>query len=527
MPHTSTSPSLAPKSRRALIPIALAASITALDTTVVTVAAPSIRNDLHLSLTDLEWMATSYVLAFASLLLVGGRLTDILGRRRMLQWGMATFAIASIVVAMAPDRTMLLVGRGVQGIGAAIVVPAVLAMLAADLPEEDRHLGSGVFAASAAGSLALGPVFGGVVSEHWHWSWIFWLNLPVVAITVFSVRWAIPALADAGERISRREWWLRLDLPGLVFSSLALGGVTYALLEGQQLGLESPLIWSAVGLSVASLICAVICERRAAYPLLELELLRHPVVAGGTGVQIIWGLAINGVFFFMSLFLQDVLAMSPTVAGLCFMPLAFSIVFAVPLSAWAARRWGAHRTIGVGMIMVTLGLWVGTWPGPGADIRHLLPGFLLVGVGTALTTPIASAMLSAVPPERAGVVSAVVSVAREVSGALGIAVMGSVLVLRQTAAAEGGAPAQEAFLSGYRTAVWLAGVLCAVGAVIAWRWMDTRAHPPIGPMEPLGGVPVVPQAGVPVGGSPERDGHAEVGAAGADRAGVGAGRYPP
>jgi EmrB/QacA subfamily drug resistance transporter len=456
--------------RRVLIPLGLAAFVTSLDTSVTTVAAPSIQRDLGLTLSGLEWVATSYVLAFASLLLVGGRLTDLLGRRRVLQVGMWSFALASALVALAGSGPMILTGRILQGAAAALVLPSALAILAADVPEEDRHMGAGLYTIAIAGSLALGPFVGGAISQYLHWSYIFWLNLPIVAIASLAVRWAVPSVGLRGSvRARGRERLAHLDPAGLVLSCVVLSGVTFALVEGQQLGLTSPAVVGAVVLAALCLAGDVVVERRAAHPLIDLELIRHPVVAGGTGVQVLWGLGINGVFFFTSIFLQKVLGLSPSMAGLTFVPLAVALIVTVPLGARLAGIWGPHRIVGLGMLLVATGLVLVTLVGPGDGILDLCPGLVLLGVGSAFTTPMTSAILEVVPPARAGVVSAVVSVSREVSGVLGIALTGAVLAWRQSSALHGGATSSDAFLTGYRTGLLFGAVMALVGGFLATK----------------------------------------------------------
>jgi EmrB/QacA subfamily drug resistance transporter len=456
--------------RRVFLPIGLAAFITSLDTTVVNVAAPSIRRDLGLSLSGIEWVATSYVLAFASLLMVGGRLTDLIGRRRVLQLGMWLFALASVLVALADGGEIMLLGRVLQGAAAALVLPSALAILTADVDGKDRQIGAAVFTVAIAGSLALGPFVGGAISQYWHWSLIFWLNVPVVVITSAAVRWGVPNAALHGSvRVSdRSEFIARIDPAGLIFVTLALSSATFALVEGQKWGIGSPWIMAAVALCLAGTVATVLVERRARFPMIDLALVRHPVVAGGTLVQILWGLGINGVFFFTSLFLQDVLDLAPSVAGLAFLPLAGATIVVVPLGNKLADRWGPHRTIALGMMILAVGLAVVTLVGPGDGIEQLMPGFVLIGVGTAFTVPMVAAVLEIVPPARAGVVSAVISVAREISGVLGIAVTGAVLTLRENFALDGGASPDEAFLAGYRTGLLVGAGLAVLGGLIAW-----------------------------------------------------------
>jgi EmrB/QacA subfamily drug resistance transporter len=460
-----------PTGRRVLIPIGLVAFITSLDATVVTNAAPSIQNDLGLSRSALEWVATSYILAFASLLLVGGRLTDMVGRRRVLVVGMWGFMLASAVVAVADGGFLMLIGRTGQGAAAAMIVPAVLSILASDLESKDRHLGAAIYTMSIAGSLALGPVVGGAISQYLNWSYIFWMNVPVVLIVLAATAWAVPNSRPRTpiQGFSRSELAVRLDVPGLVLSSVSMATVTFALVEGPNEHFPKAALLLVVLLAVAALVATVMVERRAAFPLVDVDLLTHKVVAGGTIVQVLWGLGINGVFFFTSLFFQNVMHLSPSKSGVMFVPLAVTLILAVPLSVKLATKIGPHGTVAIGMLAVALGLAACTFVGEGDGMLEMLPGLLLIGFGSALTTPMTSATLEAVPSSRAGVVSAVISVSREISGVLGIALTGLVVTFRERALKGDGATAAESFTSGYHWGQWLGAVAALIGAWVAWK----------------------------------------------------------
>ncbi|EXG80093.1 arabinose efflux permease family protein [Cryptosporangium arvum DSM 44712] len=436
-------------SRVVLVPIALAAFVTSLDNTVVNVALPSMQRDLALGVSGLQWIATSYILAFSALLLAGGRLTDLYGRRRVFLVGIGIFVTASALGGIATSGDFLIATRVLQGIGAALVLPSTLAVLATDVPSAARHLGAGVLTASIALSLALGPVVGGAVAEHWHWSWIFFLNVPVGLFTM-----VLGARTIGGSRASGQP----VDVGGLITSTSAMFAVTYALIEGSVV---------AGGLAVAGGASFVVVERFAAAPMVDVRLFASRVFSGGTAAQVLWGLGINGVFFFTSLFLQDVMRLGPTAAGAMFVPLAVALVVCVPVSAALATRAGVHRTVAGGMALIAAGLiWV-SFVGRGDPAWALVPGLVLVGVGSALTTPLTSAVLEVVPPASAGVAAAVISAAREVSGVLGIALVGAVVTVRSAAGASGGAGPVDAFASGYTAGLWCAAALTALGGAIS------------------------------------------------------------
>ncbi|MFB9323479.1 MFS transporter [Cryptosporangium minutisporangium] len=422
------------------------------------VALPSMQRDFALPVSGLQWIATSYILAFSGLLLAGGRLTDLYGRRRVFLAGLALFVGASVLAGFATSGDFLIGARVLQGVGAALVLPSTLAVLAADVPPASRHLGAGIFTASIALSLALGPVVGGALAEHWHWSWIFFLNVPVGILTmVLGARTIGRSRAD-GQGI---------DVAGLVTSTVAMTALTYALIEGNAKGFGSPDILVAAVLAVVGGAAFVVVERVAQAPMIDVTLFANRVFSGGTAAQVLWGLGINGVFFFTSLFLQDVLELSPTVAGAMFVPLAIGLVVFVPVSALLANRVGVHWTVASGMGLIAVGLvWV-SFVGRGDAASMLLPGLVLIGVGSALTTPLTSAVLEVVPEAKAGVAAAVVSVSREVSGVLGIALVGAVVATREAAAADEGAAPVDAFASGYALGLWGAAALTVLGGAIA------------------------------------------------------------
>ncbi|MBJ7328823.1 MAG: MFS transporter [Solirubrobacteraceae bacterium] len=474
-----------------MVPVALAAFITALDNTVINIALPALREDLGLSLSGLQWVVTSYILVFSSLLLVGGRLTDILGRRRALLLGFLVFSIASLAAGLAPSGAALVAARVAQGVGAALVLPASLSVLATDLEGEQRDLGAGIWTASIALALFLGPVVGGAISEYLSWHWIFFLNVPIGIAAMAMVAALVPdhtPVRVTGSVLSR------LDPPGLVLSTLALLAVTYALVQGSEDGFASGPIVGALVIAIAAGLTFTLCERRARHPLVDVDLFRNRVFAGGTVAQILWGLSINGVFFFTSLFLQDILALSPTQAGLVFVPLAVALVIGVAIAPRLVTAFGAHVTVAAGMVIVAIGLLPIAIRGHGAGVTEQVIGCAVVGLGSGLTTPLTSAILAVLPPDRTGIGSAVVAVAREVSGVLGIAVIGAILTAREAAAlAEGSSPA-DAFLDGHIMGLIGAAILALVAAAVSAATLPrTRAEAsPVSPApHPVPGTDVI------------------------------------
>ncbi|HEX2316969.1 MAG TPA: MFS transporter [Thermomonospora sp.] len=450
--------------------MALAAFITTADNTVVNIALPAIRDDLGMPLTGLQWVVTAYVLTFSALMLAGGRLADVYGRKRALMTGMAIFTVASLVAALAPTGEVLIVARLVQGTGAAFVVPAALAILTVGQNERQRDLGAAVWMVAMAAALASGPVLGGWLSERLHWSWIFHINLPIGVATLALAGWAVPETRDPDAA--------GLDLPGLLTSGAALTAGTFLLIEGGRLGWDSPVVLAVALAAAGGGAAFVAAERRRAHPMIDLPLLRHRALAGGAAAQMIWGLGVNGVFFFTSLALQNVLHYSGTQAGMVFLPLAGLVVVVAPLTPLIVAAVGAHRTVATGLGLVAAGMLQLSMAGPESTFPSLLPGIAAVGIGSALSVPLTSSVLAAVPEARAGVAGGILGLAREVSGILGVGAIGVIVTTTEASAAADGADPAHAFTAGYAAGLRTAAALLLVGALIALFTLPRRQSPP-------------------------------------------------
>src|SRR5215472_11006428 len=278
-----------------LVAVSLATFMTYLDNNVTNVAIPTIERSLHLSLAGLEWVVSSYILVFAGLLLAGGRLADLFGRRRLFMIGLAVFTIASLGAGLAGSGGVLIGARLVQGLGAALVVPTTLAIIMATFKDvRERTTAIGVWTAIGAMALAFGPLIGGFISQHLHWGWIFFINVPV-GIVAFVI-----AVASVGE--SRDPSVVRhLDVPGLISSAVALFSLTYALIEGHDKGWTSALILGSFALSAAAAAAFVLIESRTEHPMVDLTLFRSRVFTGGTTVMMLWAFGIFGIYFFTSI----------------------------------------------------------------------------------------------------------------------------------------------------------------------------------------------------------------------------------
>ena len=341
-----------PETRRwwALAAVSLATFMTYLDNNIVNVAIPTIQRSLHLSVSGLEWVVSSYLLTLAGLLLVGGRLADVYGRRRLFGVGMAVFTLSSLAAGLAGSGGVLIASRAVQGVGAALLMPATLAIIMATFTNvRERSTAIGIWAAVSALALALGPVLGGLISQHLHWGWIFLINVPIGVIT-FAIAAFYVDESRAGSAVRQ------LDLPGLVTSAVSLFALTYALIEGDVSGWTAPLILGAFVLAAAAAAAFGAIEARTANPMVDLSMFRRREFSGGSGTMMIWAFGILGIYFFTSLYLQQTLGFSPTKAGLAFVPMALCVAVFAGLAPRVEARAGAHRTVAFGMLLMVAGL---------------------------------------------------------------------------------------------------------------------------------------------------------------------------
>jgi len=468
---TATSKGLDSRRWWALAAVSLAAFMTYLDNNIVNVAIPTIQRSLHLSVSGLEWVVSSYLLTVAGLLLVGGRLADVFGRRRLFLVGMAVFTLSSLAAGLAGSGGMLIGSRAIQGIGAALLMPATLAIIMAAFTNvRERSMAIGIWAAVGALALATGPALGGLISQHLHWGWIFLINVPIGLIT-FAI--AIFYVTESRAGSAARQ----LDLPGLTASALSLFALTYALIEGNVSGWTAPRILGAFALAAAAAGIFLAIEVRSAHPMVDLKMFRSREFSGGTGTMMIWAFGILGIYFFTSLYLQQTLGFSPVEAGLAFVPMALCVAVFAGIAPRIEARAGAHRTVAAGMLLMVIGLVLFARLGLNVSYASLLPGFMLFGAGAGLmNVPLTNATMAATPTSVAGVASALLNASREVAGLLGITIIGAVLRTAQGASARGGADPVHAFLDGYHTGLFVTIGLMAAGVVVSYLTLRPRGR---------------------------------------------------
>lgn len=428
-----------------------------LDNTVVNVALPSIQRDLGVSLSELEWVVAGYALTFAALMLIGGKLADMIGRRLIFIVGIAVFTFASLLCGLSDSGTMLIAARILQGAGASLMNPASLSIITATFPPRQRGTAIGIWAGVSAMALAIGPLVGGLLTEHLSWHWIFFVNVPVGIVGIVASYFLIDETRDESAAQS-------FDVPGLLTSALGLFALTYGLIEANSYGWTSGRILAAFAIAVVSLVSFVLLERHQRVPMLDLTLFRSRTYVGANLTLLLVALAMFGVFFFVSIYMQTVLGYSPTQSGAAFLPMTLLIIVVAPQAGRLADRIGSRALMTGGMLLVGVHLLIFSTLGADSTFWNLLPALLIGGVGMALTmTPATAAAMKAVPRDKAGVGSAVLNAFRQVGGSTGVAMMGAIMASRASTP-----PSIDGFLDGLHSALLVAAAIAFAGAVVAY-----------------------------------------------------------
>src|SRR5262245_52237735 len=429
-----------------------------LDNTVVNVALPSIRKDLGISISELEWVVNGYALTFGVLLLSGGKLADMLGRRRIFMVGLVIFTASSFFCGFASSAGVLIGARVVQGVGAALMNPATLSIITATFPPRQRGAAIGIWAGVSALALAIGPLVGGLITEHVSWSWIFYINVPIGILGLFVARIFIDESKDESPQ--------RLDFPGLATSAIALFALTYALIKSNSLGWGDPLVLGLFGVSAVFFVAFVLLATHQRLPMLDLSLFRNASFASANAVMFLIGLAMFGTFFFVSLFVQNVLRYSPIQAGATFLPMTVLIILVAPNAGRLADRLGPRAMMVPGLVLVTVSLLLFSLEDAGSTFWTLLPALITAGLGMGLAmAPTTAAAMHAVPVDKAGIGSAVINSMRQVGGSVGIAVMGAIVATQTTF--NPGHFNSIGFVDGFQLALRVAAGIAFTGVLVA------------------------------------------------------------
>jgi EmrB/QacA subfamily drug resistance transporter len=464
---------LAPETRKwwTLASVSFGLFMIMLDNTIVNVALPSIERDLKIDISELEWVVNGYALTFAVLMLTGGKLADLLGRRLIFIVGLVIFTFASLACGLSTSAEFLIVARIVQGAGSALMNPATLSIITATFPPRQRGMAIGIWAGVSAMALAIGPLIGGVITEQIDWSWIFFINVPVGVIGIVVARLVIAESRDTSHE-------QRLDLPGLLSSAVGLFALTYGLIEANTYGWTSARILSFFGVAVIGLALFVVVELRQRVPMLDLRLFRDPTFSGANATMMLVALAMFGVFFFVSLYLQNILGYSATQAGASFLPMTVLIILIAPIAGRMSDRIGSRWLMGAGMTLVGVSLLIFSRLDADSTFWNLFPGLVVGGIGMALAmTPTTAAAMGSVPVDKAGVGSAVLNSMRQVGGSLGIAIMGAIVASEIHASSRQPEYVNQ-FITGFQRALVVAAGIAFAAAVVAIVTVRKYRHEP-------------------------------------------------
>jgi EmrB/QacA subfamily drug resistance transporter len=442
-----------------------------LDTTIVNVALPSIREDLHFSETSLVWVVNAYMLTFGGFLLLGGRLGDLFGSRRLFLLGLVFFTAASVGCGLANSQGMLIAARAIQGVGGAIVTAVALSLimtLFTDDAERPKAMGIYGFVCSAGGSV--GVLLGGFLTTTLNWHWIFLVNVPIgLLVYLFSAR-LLPADKP-------RTAAVRLDFAGALTVTTSMMLAVYAIVNGQTLGWSSATTLTLLGTSGALLIAFLVIEMRVREPLMPLALFRLRNVATANVAAVLWAAAMFAWFFISALYLQLVLGYNPMQVGLAFLPANLIMAaFSLGLSAKIVMRWGFPGPLAAGLLCAAAGLaWFARAPLDGGFLVDVLPGMVLLGVGAGIAfNPMLLGAMSDVRPQESGLASGVLNTAFMMGGALGLAVLASLAAMRTQSLAGAGVDAAAALNGGYQLAFLLGAGCATAAAAIGGICMRTR-----------------------------------------------------
>ncbi len=475
------------ESRRwiALALLAMAQFVVVLDASIVNVALPTIGESLLFSQADLSWVVNAYVLTFGGFLLLGGRLADLLGRRRVFMAGLVVFALASLAGGFAESEGALIAARAIQGLGAAILSPAALSIVTTTFRDgSERNKALGVWGAVAGAGGAAGVLLGGVLTEYLGWEWVLWVNVPIGLVAA--------ALAPSLIAESRAESETRgFDFAGAVTVTLGLSVLVYALVEAPDAGWGSVQTIGLLAGAVALLAAFVAIERRSASPLVPFSIFRMRTLTGANVVGVLTGASLFSMFFFISLYMQNVLGYSAIKAGLSYLPLAISIILAAGVASQLVTRIGFKPVLATGMALISIGLlWFSQISVDGGFVTDVLGPSLVAAVGLGFSfVPQTIAAVSGVAQHEAGLASGLINTSQQVGGALGLAVLSTVAFTQITdaAASTGAAPSPAVLTDGYADAFLVGSGIALLGVIatlLLIRTRDSRAHVEIGAAEP-------------------------------------------
>src|SRR4051794_20132125 len=465
--------------RRGLALALLAASqfVVILDASIVNVALPSIGSDLHFSESNLQWVVNAYVLVFGGFLLLGGRMADLLGRRRVFIAGLVLFGAASLVGGLANSEGMLIAARAVQGLGGALLSPAALSIITTTFPEgSERNKALGVWGAVAGAGGAAGVLLGGVLTDSLGWEWVFFVNTPV---TLAAAAWARVLLVESRSEGARRHF----DTFGAVTVTAGLSLLVYTMVRTDANGWGSATTIGLFAVSAALLVAFVVWEQRSPAPLVPFRIFRIRNVTAANIVGLLIGASLFSMFFFVSLYMQRVLGYSPLKAGLSYLPLAVTIILSAGVAAQLVTRLGHKRVLAGGMVLVAIGLLLFANVSPdGTFLSDVLPASVIAAAGLGFSfVPVTIASQTGVESRDAGLASGLINTSQQIGGALGLAVLSTIATSKTSdvLAAAHGAPSAmpNALTEGFQSAFTAGAAFAIAGVIVALVMLRSRGGP--------------------------------------------------
>ncbi|MBW8804129.1 MAG: MFS transporter [Catenulisporales bacterium] len=447
--------------------LAMTQFVLVLDAGIVGVALPSLVKGLGFAQNDLSWVTNAYTLMFGGFLLLGGRLADYFGRRRMFMGGLILFSAASLLGSLSPSPGWLIGARAIQGFAAAVVSPAALSLLLISFPDNtdaekaERNKALGVWGAVAGAGGAVGLILGGMLTDWFGWEACFWVNVPIgVAAALLAPR-VLPEGAPTGNRTG-------FDLAGAFTVTGGLAGIVFVLVNAQKVGWTSPETLGLGAVSLALIAAFIVIESRTRLPLVPLSIFRRPVLRGANAASLLQVMGLMPAFFFMTLYTQQVLGYSPLKSGLSLVPIALAIVVAATIAGQLVAKMGIKPTTIGGMVIMSLGLlWASGMPADGSYVTDLLLPQIVIGLGAGLAwVALTVAGTAGASEEESGLASGLLNTSQQIGGALGLAILAAVASARTTHLFGTGDSPTQALSGGFGTAL-LAGAGLGVLAAIA------------------------------------------------------------
>ncbi len=451
-----------PRRWQALALVCVAFFMTILDVSIVNVALPSIKTSLNVSDANLQWVLIAYAITFGGFLLLGGRLADLLGRRRIFMAGVALFSVASLACGLAGTIGILIAARAVQGLGAALVSPATLSIITTTFEEgAERNKALGIWGAMGGSGAAAGVLLGGIITNYLGWEWIFFVNVPVGVVVLLLTRSVV--------RESRIEGLQGFDVGGAITATASLALLTYAVSKAPDVGWGSARTIGELVVSGLLMLTFIWIERRVPHPLVPFSIFRVKTVTGANVTGVLLGAVVYANFFLLTLYVQQVLGYSALKTGFTFLATAGTVVLVAGASQALTTRIGPRPVLATGMALIAGGMIAYTQiPVDGSFVSNLLVGYLLVGVGMAFAfIPMSIAALAGVQAREAGLASGLINTSQQIGGALGVAIASTIAFTHATNLLKTGSNEASALTSGFALAFWVLAGIAAAGVVTA------------------------------------------------------------